>query len=131
MKDLLCDNFQNKVDEVLVRHINILDVITKYNQTAAVVNRAVVKSITDCGCISLDPNKCEVPSEIDYSEIIDYKKSHIVGELCPICKEKIEQEIGNNLFYLAALCNHLGLNLYDSMLKEYQKINTLGKFTLY
>lgn len=131
MKDLLCDNFQNKVDEVLVRHINILDVITKYNQTAAVVNRAVVKSITDCGCISLDSSKCEVPSEIDYSEIIDYKKSHIVGELCPICKEKIEQEIGNNLFYLAALCNHLGLNLYDSMLKEYQKINTLGKFTLY
>lgn len=131
MKDLLCDNFQNKVDEVLVRHINILDVITKYNQTAAVVNRAVVKSITDCGCISLDTSKCELPSEIDYSDITDYKKSHIVGELCPICKEKIEQEIGNNLFYLAALCNHLGLNLYDSMLKEYKKINTLGKFTLY
>jgi len=131
MKDLLCDNFQNKVDEVLVRHVNILDVITKYNQTAAVVNRAVVKSITDCGCVSLDSSKCEVPSEISYSEIKDYKQSHITGELCPICKEKIEQEIGNNLFYLAALCNHLGLNLYDSMLKEYQKINTLGKFTLY
>ena len=34
------------------------------------------------------------------------------------------------MFYLASLCNALGLNLYDIYLKEYDKMNTLGKFTL-
>lgn len=131
MKDLLCDQFQNKVDEVLVRHASILDILSKYNQTSATVNRAVVKSITSCGCVSIETDKKDVPSEIDYSEIQTYTKTQITGELCPSCKEKIEEELGNNLFYLGALCNHLELNLYDSLVKEYNKLNTLGKYTLY
>jgi hypothetical protein len=131
MKDLLCDQFQNKVDEVLVRHASILDIITKQSQTSATVNRAVVKSITNCGCVSIETDKKEVPSEIEYSEIQAFTKTHITGELCPVCKEKIEQELGNNLFYLAALCNQLDLNLYDALVKEYNKLSALGKYTLY
>ncbi len=131
MKDLLYDQFQNKVDEVLVRHASILDILTKYNQTSATVNRAVVKSITNCGCVSIETDKKDLPSEIEYSEIQTYMKTQITGELCQSCKEKIEEELGNNLFYLAALCNHLDLNLYDSLVKEYNKLNTLGKYTLY
>ena len=41
----------------------------------------------------------------------------------------IEREIGNNLFYLTSLCNALNINLYDVLLKESDKMNTLGKFT--
>lgn len=131
MKDLLCDQFQNKVDEVLVRHASILDIITKLSQTSATVNRAVVKSITNCGCVSIDSDNIQPPSEMEYSEMKTYTKTHVTGELCPICKEKIEQELGNNLFYLAALCNQLDINLYDAMVKEYNKLSTLGKYTLY
>jgi NTP pyrophosphatase (non-canonical NTP hydrolase) len=131
MKDLLSDQFQTKVDEVLVRHASILDILTKYDQAAATINRAVVKSITSCGCVSIETDKSEAPSEMEYSEMKTYTKTHITGELCPICKEKIEEEIGNSLFYLAALCNHLDLNLYDAFVKEYNKLNTLGKYTLY
>jgi hypothetical protein len=42
----------------------------------------------------------------------------------------LEQEIGTNLYYIAALCDALGLNLFDVMLEEYKKVETLGKFTL-
>ena len=46
-----------------------------------------------------------------------------------IYSEVIEREIGNNLFYLTSLCNALDINLYDVLLKESDKMNTLGKFT--
>ena len=51
------------------------------------------------------------------------------GCLCESCREVIEREIGNNLFYLTSLCNILDINLYDVLLKESDKITTLGKFT--
>ena len=44
--------------------------------------------------------------------------------------ENIEDEIGNDLFYLASLCNLLDLNLYDILLKEYNQIATLGKYSM-
>lgn len=131
MNDLISDQFQNKVDEVLIRHVSILDILTKLQQSSSQTNRAVVKSITSCGCISVNAKKNDLPENIDYENISEYKKTHIEGDLCPVCKEKIEQEIGNNLFYLSALCNHLDLNLYDVLLKEYDQIKTLGKFSLY
>ncbi|CDG02974.1 Putative uncharacterized protein [Clostridium chauvoei JF4335] len=49
--------------------------------------------------------------------------------MCDNCREVVEREIGNNLFYLTSICNSLGLNLYDILLKEEDKINTLGKFS--
>jgi len=39
-------------------------------------------------------------------------------------------ELGKNLFYTAALCNILGLNLYDVFLHEYKKASALGVFNL-
>ncbi|MDO5518739.1 MAG: DUF1573 domain-containing protein, partial [Clostridium sp.] len=45
-------------------------------------------------------------------------------------REVIEKEIGTNLFYLTSLCNSLNINLYDVLLKEYNKNQTLGKFNL-
>jgi len=42
----------------------------------------------------------------------------------------IEDEIGSTLFYLAALCNTLGISLYDVILQEKKKLVTLGPFSL-
>ena len=46
--NILCDNFQNMVAEVLIRHKSILDIITKLDEYNARINRAVVKSVTCC-----------------------------------------------------------------------------------
>ncbi|AKN33005.1 hypothetical protein Ccar_19970 [Clostridium carboxidivorans P7] len=71
----------------------------------------------------------EHDENINIESLKDCLKSHISGELCDSCREVIEHEIGNNLFYLTSLCNSLDLNLFDVLLKENDKINTLGKYT--
>ncbi|WP_027626552.1 hypothetical protein [Clostridium lundense] len=131
MKDLIFDNFQNAIDESLLRHKSILDILTKLQESESRINRAVVKSVTNCGCIKVEAKKQELPQENDdIEELSKALKTHVNGALCDNCREVIEREIGNNLFYLASLCNTLDLNLYDVFIKEYDRINTLGKFTL-
>ncbi len=60
MKDLLCDGFQDTVDDYLVRHRSILDVMSKLAESNARVNRAVTKAVTTCGCIGIEASKQEV-----------------------------------------------------------------------
>lgn len=132
MKDVIFDDFQNTVSDSLIRHKSILDIITKFQESNGRINRAVAKSITSCGCINVNAKKQQVPEDNDDINIESLKnclKTHIDGNLCDNCREVIEREIGNNLFYLTSLCNLLDLNLYDILIKEYDKINTLGKYT--
>lgn len=131
MKDVIFDDFQNCVDESLIRHKSILDIITKLQESNARVSRAVVKAATSCGCTKITAEKQCLPSDDDAIENLkDCLKSHLSGELCESCRDVIEREIGNNIFYLTALCSALDLNLYDILIKEYDKMNTLGKYTL-
>lgn len=132
MKDVIFDNFQNAVDESLLRHKSIIDIMTKFQESNGRINRAIAKSITNCGCIKVNAVKQHLPVDKDDIDIKDIKKclkSHVNGKLCDNCRDIIEQEIGNNLFYLTSLCNILDLNLFDIILKEYDKMNTLGKYT--
>ena len=128
MKDIIFDNFQNDVNESLLRHRSILDIMTKLTEANARVNRALAKSVTNCGCIEISAKKQN--NFNDDNPSINHSFSNIEGELCNNCREVIESEIGNNIFYLTSLCNCLNLNLYDILLKEENKINILGKFTL-
>ncbi|WP_291633746.1 DUF1573 domain-containing protein [Clostridium sp.] len=133
MKDCIFDNFQNSVDESLLRHRSILDILTKLQESEARVNRAVVKSVTNCGCIKVNAEKQYTPPNIDDLDLDTLSASldtHMQGNLCENCREVIESELGNNLFYITSLCNLLDLNLYDVLLKEYDKISTLGKYTM-
>ena len=131
MKDVIYDEFQNKVDEVLIRHANLLDILSKMNDAASKPNRAAIKAITNCGCVSLDVAKVDIPENLSYEDLKEFKAEHLKGTLCPVCREKIEEEMGHLEFYIAALCNSFDLNLYDVMLKEYKKISTLGRYSLY
>lgn len=131
MSDIIYDQFQNTVQDVLIRHVSILDIITKLEETNAHINRAAVKTITRCGCLNLHAEKPIIPQDADYQDIKSYANSQLSGEICQVCREKIDQEIGTHLFYLAALCNNLNINLYDSFLHEYNRIKTLGPFSLY
>ncbi|MBX4263854.1 DUF1573 domain-containing protein [Clostridium estertheticum] len=132
MKDCIFDNFQNSVDESLLRHRSVLDVITKLQESDARVNRAVAKSVTNCGCIKLEEKNMYTPPNIDHLNLDTPATLHfpVQGALCENCREVLEKELGNNLFYITSLCNILGLNLYDILLKEYDKISTLGKYTM-
>ena len=132
MKDCIFDNFQNSVDESLLRHRSVLDIITKLQESGARVNRAVAKSVTNCGCINVEEKNMYTPPNIDDLDLDTLSTSHtpVQGTLCENCREVLEKELGNNLFYITSLCNILDLNLYDVLLKEYDKINTLGKYTM-
>ena len=133
MKDVIFDDFQNSVDESLLRHRSVLDIITKLQESQARVNRAVAKSVTNCGCIKVEAKKQYTPANIDDLNLDTLSASldtHMEGALCKNCREVLERELGNNLFYITSLCNLLDLNLYDILLKEYDKISTLGKYTM-
>jgi hypothetical protein len=131
MKDVIYDEFQNKVDEVLIRHVNLLDIVSKLSESAARSNRAVIKTVTSCGCVSLNVAKIDIPEDATYDALKEFRSEHVQGKPCPVCRDKIEEELGKLEFYIAALCNGLDLNLYDVLLKEYNRINTLGRYSLY
>ncbi len=128
MKDLICDEFQNAVSELLIRHHSILDVLSKFQEACARTNRATVKAVTGCGCLSIEAKKRQIPPDVSLHELKDYFSSHLHGEICPSCQEMVETELGKTLFYMAALCNLLNLNLYDIFLKEHKKLSTLRIF---
>lgn len=131
MNDLIFDAFQDTVNECLIRHKSILDIITKLQESESRINRAVAKSVINCGCVKINAEKQKLNGDsTSIEEISKEMKNHIDGELCDNCRHILEQEIGNNIFYLTSLCSVLGINLYDIILKEYNKMNTLGKYTL-
>ncbi|MZQ74904.1 MAG: DUF1573 domain-containing protein [Peptoclostridium sp.] len=130
MSDFNFSTFESRVSESLIRHKSILDVITKLQESASKVNRAIVKSATDCGCIEITAKKQSVPSDITYSELSAYLNSQVEGALCDNCKDVIESELGNHLFYVTSLCNLLDIDFETMLKKEYDKIGALGKYSL-
>lgn len=128
MKDLLCDQFQDAVGEYLIRHRSVLDVLAKLQEANARTNRAITKAVTQCGCIRIEAGKQQVPADISLQEVKEYMVNHVSGQLCEHCRDIVEAELGNTLFYLAALCNQFDLNLYDILLKEHKKLVALGVF---
>ncbi|NLY44615.1 MAG: DUF1573 domain-containing protein [Tissierella sp.] len=123
------NKFQEQVSNSLIRHKSILDIMTKLDEFNARVNRAVAKSVTSCGCISIHAEKQNFDGEL-FKDFSDSVSSHLHGALCGSCKDVLEEEVGNYLFYLASLCNTMDLNLHDIMLKEYERNKLLGKYSL-
>jgi hypothetical protein len=131
MKDLICDEFQNTVGDLLIRHHSVVDVLSKLSESACRVNRAVIKSVTDCGCVSIHAKKIEIPDHLEsVAELKACLDSHLRGELCVHCDEVVMGELGKLLFYTAALCNVLDINLYDVFIKEHKKSQALGFFNM-
>ena len=131
MKDLICDEFQNTVDNLLIRHHSILDVISKLSEATCRVNRSVVKSITDCGCVTVQAQKLQIPDNVEsISEFKACLDNHLRGQLCPRCEEVVSSELGKLLFYTAALCNTVDINLYDVFIKEHKKATALGVYNM-
>ena len=130
VKDILSDEFQYTVLELLVRNKSILDSLTKFQDSNGRVNRSIIKSITQCGCVKVDASKQNFPDDADFEQVRDTMSTHLKGNLCENCRDAVEKEMGRNLFYLASLCNTLDLNMYDILIKELDRIKMLGKYNL-
>lgn len=132
MKDSLWDEFQEAVRNGLVRHRSVLDVVSKLQEANVRISRALVKSVTACGCVSINARKSVIPDadRMSLQELRACMDDHLDGALCPACREVIEEEFGRLLFYLTALADLLDLNIYDVLIKERQKLSTLGVFHL-
>ncbi|MCK9217489.1 MAG: DUF1573 domain-containing protein [Firmicutes bacterium] len=131
MKDIKCDDFQDNVSELLIRHKSILDILSKVAEAQTRINRAVAKSVTCCGCIQVNAKKQCIPIDGTIEDLRDCMDTHIEGKLCENCKDVIEKEIGNTLFYITSLCNILDISLHEVLLKEVEKLNTLGIYNLF
>ncbi|PIY33943.1 MAG: DUF1573 domain-containing protein, partial [Candidatus Infernicultor aquiphilus] len=107
------DTFQKNVDQFLIQHRSILDVMTKYQESNARVNRAIAKAVTQCGCLKINAKKQIIPSNTKLTEIHKFMDNHLEGSLCDSCKEIIETEMGSSLFYVAAICSILNLDFND------------------
>ncbi|MFZ7121524.1 MAG: DUF1573 domain-containing protein [Eubacteriaceae bacterium] len=129
MENFMLDQFQVMVDDLLLKHKSILDILSKQQESSSRVNRAIIKAVTSCGCIQIDSTSLNEKEDISDS-IRDILDNNLSGNLCNKCREIIEQEIGNHLFYTAALCNSLDLNIADILKKELTRINTLGKYNI-
>jgi len=130
IKDFIYDDFQNTVSEVLVCNRSILDVISQIQEANARINRLLMRAVTGCGCLKIQTDKKEIPSDISLAELKNLLDSHLHGEMCSDCRETVETAIGRLLFYLAALCNLLDSNLYDILLKEQKQLKILGLYNL-
>ncbi len=130
MKDTDEARFQATVSEYLLRHRSILDVQTKLAEATARINRAVAKSVTTCGCISIHATRQRFPADVSLLELKQYMATHLDGQICERCREVLETEIGTALFYLAALCSLLNLDLRAILQKEHARVSALGVFNL-
>lgn len=125
-----CAEFQDYAANLQFRNKSILDIVTKLGEQNALLNRAVFKSVTHCGCIEINACKQIISNNKTLEENREDLSSHIDGELCQKCQDKIEEEIGDLLFYLASLCNALDLDLDDIMKHKLDQLKTLGIYNL-
>jgi len=130
MSDSQLQGFQRLVSELLLRHRSLLDVMTKFSQSPASVNRTVAKAVTECGCIELNAQKQDFVKAEGLDEAKRLSASHLSGRLCEHCREFIRSEMGKHLFYLAAIGNLLDIRLDEVVDDERKKCSTLGLFNL-
>jgi len=126
----LTDQFQDTVKSLLIRHQSILDILSKGQETSARVNRAVVKSVTSCGCHAVNARKKSLPTDASLADLKELLDSQLEGTVCDNCRDIIEAELGKQLFYIAALSNALDISLTDVLEQEHNKLQTLTIFNL-
>lgn len=124
------EQFQKQVSELLLRHRSLLDVMSKFGQTGASVNRALSKAVTDCGCIELHARKQQYSDDLNLENAKITLESHLSGELCENCQDVIKSELGRTLFYMTAMCNLLDIDMNEVVADEHAKCSTLGLFNM-
>ncbi|WJH36395.1 DUF1573 domain-containing protein [Paenibacillus sp. CC-CFT747] len=130
MNTLSLNQFQEQVSELLLRHRSVLDVLSKFQQSNAAVQRSVTKAITECGCVQVHAGKQQYSKEMTIEDAKKLLDTHMNGHLCENCLEIVSAEMGKNLFYMASLCNLLDIDMENVVDNESKKCSTLGYFNL-
>ncbi|MDA8353449.1 MAG: DUF1573 domain-containing protein [Firmicutes bacterium] len=130
MENNSLENFQQQVSELLLRHRSILDISSKFQESNSRVNRALMKAVTECGCMEIQASRQPFADEAPLDEMKQSVKNHVQGRLCSHCQEVVQSEMGKNLFYLTAMCNLLDIKLEDVVKQESKHLSTLGVFHL-
>lgn len=125
-----CASFQRVVDDYLVRHRSVLDVLSKAQESMARVNRAVVKAVTTCGCVQIAATAQQFPIDGFLDEVRNHMDTHLRGELCEHCRDVLDMELGRALFYLTAICNLFNMPLDDVITAEARRVAALGIYNL-
>ena len=121
-------DFQKKVSTLIIRNRNLLDILTKCQSSCSRMCRSTVKTATGCGCLRIYAEKTQLFQDDESTS--HSKRNDISGKLCDDCRDIIENEIGEMLFYTAALCDALGLSMGEIMKKEIKSVEMLGKYSL-
>ncbi|MFD1954005.1 DUF1573 domain-containing protein [Paenibacillus thailandensis] len=124
------EQFQKQVSELLLRHRSLLDVMSKFGQSGASVNRAITKAVTDCGCIELHARRQRYSDDMSLEDAKSLLESHLSGELCEHCRDVVKSELGRTLFYMTAMCNLLDIEMNEVVAGEHAKCSTLGLFNM-
>lgn len=125
-----CSEFQQATSDVQLFNKSILDIVTKLDEQTSLLNRAVFKSATHCGCIEIHATKQIYSPHKSLEENQKELDTHIEGELCPKCREKIIQEMGELLFYIASMCEALDISLEEVLTEKFKHLKTLGLYNL-
>ncbi len=122
--------FQDCVSDAQFRNKSILDIMTKLSEQTALINRAITKSVTHCGCVKINASKQYINNQKTMEENKNSLNTHLDGYLCPRCKDKVEEEIGDLMFYLASLCETLDIKLDNVIDHKTDFLKTFGKYSL-
>jgi hypothetical protein len=114
------------VDSSPFRPRSALEILPKLVEAGVRIQKAVTKAVLSCGCIRLAASKPSLPENATLTDLRHLLSRHVEGSLCESCRETLEEEMGRNIYYLAALCNTLDLHLFDVLLKEHKKVSLLG-----
>ena len=71
----LSEDFQSKVSVLIARNNNILDILTKFQDSSAKTCRSVIKSATGCGCVKINAEKAVLTG----NKLIQKKYYHHTG----------------------------------------------------
>lgn len=121
---------QEAAQRFTIQNHSILDALTKFQEACAKTNRSISKAVTKCGCVKIKAEKQHIPPTAKFSEASSYLSTHLEGCLCEKCKDVVEQEVGQTVFYLAALCSDLCIDFNDVVQKEVDRVSALGVFSL-
>ena len=122
--------FQDCVSDAQFRNKSILDIVTKLSEQTSLLNRAISKSVTHCGCVKINARKQCINNQKTIEENKISLDNHLDGYLCSRCKDKIEEEMGDLMFYLASLCETLDINLEEVIEHKIDFLKTFGKYSL-
>ena len=125
-----CSEFQKTTADLQLLNKSILDIVTKLDEQTSMLNRAVSKSATHCGCIEIHATKQIYSPHKSLEENQKELDTHIEGVLCPKCKDKIKEEMGELLFYIASMCQALNLSFEEVLSEKHNHLKTLGLYNL-